>query len=116
MQGTQHFLEGVGIATNVALDQFDGSFHDEVQIAGQLALGEENGVLWIGDLLQVVDDVLSLFFREYRSKQVRLLQYGEERETGVLLVLALLGTPLNECYVEYMRRQRGRRQRRRFGV
>lgn len=73
VQGTQHFLEGVGIATNVALDQFDGSFNDEVQIAGQLALGEENGVLWIGDLLQVVDDVLSLFFREYRSKQVRLL-------------------------------------------
>lgn len=72
-QETQHFLEGVGIATNVALDQFDGSFHDEVQIAGQLALGEENGVLWIGDLLQVVDDVLSLFFRKDRSKQVRLL-------------------------------------------
>ena len=30
MQGMQHFLKGVGIATNVTLDQFDGSFHDEI--------------------------------------------------------------------------------------
>lgn len=100
-------MERVGIASNVGLDEFHRSLHDNEQVARKLSLRKENRVLLVGDLLQVVEHVVALLLGKDAPEQIRLLQHGEVWQAGVLLTLALAYNAITRMATSGRRGDRG---------